>query len=291
MPSFGESNIMVGSFYVGMIRVTSLRAYSRMYPSLLMGFELSLRHSEGENRGPNPFTIYELTGELKLQESQAQVGVLHNYGQRKPLTSTIEGYDQTVDLLCELDPWRLEQVERQRDGGKPVFWVELWPVNSAGDGTFIKVERIKVDVPRDVWLDFLQTARSSSIEILEVGYSLVNQGRFSSTLKHIHKSKRSIDTVEYDEAVSGCRRAVEALGIEFNRQEDNTSLSDFFTSVSDEKRGKLYDGIVSRIKQLAGMAIHEFGTEREFSRTEAKFVVSLTERLVGFIAELSSASE
>ena len=291
MPSFGEADIMMSNSRVGVLRVTHLNSYSDIYASLRLGVSLSLRHAQEGGEGPSPFAIDELYGELRLKDTHRQIGTLRHYGQRRPLESSIHGHDQSAELLCELDPWRLEQIERVRDGGKPLLWAEIWATFRAAEGNHLQIGKLRIEPPRDVWTSFLQEARSSTIEILETEYTIAQSGRFENSIRHIRKSKSFIDAGDYDEAIAGCRRAIEAIDIELSAQDDRIKLDELLISVSDPERAKLYAGIVSRMRQLAGAAIHEFGRGTEFSRAEAKYVVSITERLVGFISDVTRSAD
>lgn len=58
----------------------------------------------------------------------------------------------------------------------------------------------------------------------------------------------------------------------------------------DEERGRAYAGIVSRLKQLANLAIHRPEAPGRYSRVEAQFVVGTTEHALVLLAALLKKS-
>ena len=170
------------------------------------------------------------------------------------------------------------------------MWMQLW-LRALGGKSYVKMD---VDVfqfcpPRDRWLEFLNNARKRVLEVIEISYPELKAGVFHAALQHTHKARSLIDTGQYNEAIACCRRAIEALKHELPKSTENVVLEVLKTS-TNEKSAKEYSGIISNIKQLAGMAIHDYGRVISFSRAEARFLVGVTERVIVLISELIGGS-
>ena len=288
MPSYGEARIMLGSYIIGDVRVDAIYSASGVYPRLGLRLSITLRDGPDDSACPGTFTLIGITGELRLVRDSDAFGVLHWIKQQEVLRSSVQGSENQVELICELDPWRLEHIERHRGGGEFVMWMQLW-LRALGEKSYVKMD---VDVfqlcpPRDRWLEFLNNARKCVLEVIEVSYPDLKAGVFHAALQHTHKARKLIDTGQYNEALACCRRAIEALEHELPPSTENVVLEVLKTSTND-RSAKEYSGIVSKIKQLAGMAIHDYGKEISFSRAEACFLVGVTERVIVLIGKLIS---
>ena len=190
--------------------------------------------------------------------------------------------------MCDLDTYRLERIEDHRKGDEPVFWLELWSSLFDKHGQLDSdIRPIRIIIPRDRWVDFLSVVRDENFAILEVAYSTAEAARFEAAINHIKKARSRIDQGEYDEAVGNCRKSIEALCQELEVGNNVDDLLPFLQNRTDDKRAKEYIGIISRIKQLAGYAIHEFGKPVKYSRAEARFVVNTTENILVLVGALS----
>ena len=100
MPSYGEGRISFSSYSVGTVRVQYIRSDSGIYPRLRLSISLELRHAAEGTRGPGPFELTNLSGELRMEEDAAAFALLQRYGRRQALRSSPTGHEEQVDLIC-----------------------------------------------------------------------------------------------------------------------------------------------------------------------------------------------
>lgn len=218
MSSFGEANIMLEIYNMGTVRVLALHSVTKLYPRLGVRLGITLRDGPEQSGCRGTLTLTGITGELRLQRDSDAFGVLHWMEHRQTLRSSPHGIEEQVELVCELDPWRVERIERHRDGKEPLLWMQLWPQALGNEGYVqMNIDLVLVTPPRDRWIEFLNEVRDASLEAIEALYPVVFGGTFRAALQHTRKARRLIDTGQYDEAIACCRRAVEALQQELPR--------------------------------------------------------------------------
>ena len=108
MPSFGESDIMMGVYRVGTLRLQSLRSGSAVYPRLMITAGCALQDVPKEH--PGTLELVDLTGEVRLQESQDAIGSLQWLGPRKHIRSSQWLSEDQLHLYLDLDHSRLEYI-------------------------------------------------------------------------------------------------------------------------------------------------------------------------------------
>jgi len=289
MVSFGESDILVSSFTVGKVRVQNIFHDPAIYPRLGLYIGWTLLERPDSLAAPDvPLTDYELReliGELSLKEREDVIGPVLWTGQRTGIRSTHDGWERQLKMTCDLDPWRIEKIERIRDGKEPKLWLNLWPTLVArGVGLDTRMlSPIPISVPRDTWIDFLTKARGCFYDILEFKYAGEEAIRFRKAFEHLKSARRSVDRGEYNLAVSMCRKAIETVYHEI----PNDALKEQLVAKTDKKRAGEYMSFIARIKQLAGCAVHDFKPASEYSRIEALFVIQSTESIIALLNGLT----
>jgi hypothetical protein len=197
-------------------------------------------------------------------------------------------------LVCDLDPWRLERIERRRNGGVPTFWLEMWPsIVCKGEQLHVQVQPIRMDVPREQWLAFLGRVRHGQFEILEVPVPTEQLEAFKRAFEHTTTARQRVDLGDYDEAVARCRKALDVVYQTFPKRDGKEGEEDglrvALAAATDERRAKEYAGIVARLKQLGAFAHHDLGEVGvEYSRAEAQFVVRMTEHVLALVGRLTA---
>lgn len=292
MTSYGEAEIMVSSRIVGRMRVLYFFRAPAIYPRLGIKLGCTLHEStKAEFEPGRPITQFELrglSGELRLQELADTVCTVEWAGQRRHVRSSDYGNESQIDGVCDLDAYRLERIEALRNGAEPSFWLALWPILTDQQGPLdAGIRPIRLTVPRERWLEFLSSVRDDAWAVLEVPFSASDAARFQAALTHVRNARKRIDTGDYDDAVAACRRSIEALAGELGVNRSLDQFVPLLETWTDERRAKEYGGIISRIKQLAGYAIHDFGQPVTYSRAEARFVVATTEHLLAMVGALS----
>ena len=295
MPSFGEAEVLVNSTIVGRIRVNALYADPALYPRLVLKVSVGLRDvapsvMQGVQQLQN-YAMTDLYGELRLGPEQDAVGPLSWCGDRRAVQSSSTGAETVVACCCDLDAGRLEQIERRRNGAAPRFFVTLWPVLVAAEGRLhCQVPNIELLVPRETWLDFLRAAGSSEFEVLEIQYGPGEREYFKRALALVREARERVRVGEYDDAVGQCRKVLEAAGHEHDAGKGIDALKALFERSANGRRGGEYAGIVTKLKQLAVDAHHDFGAPMTYSRAEAQFIIRVTESLLSLAAHFAATA-
>jgi hypothetical protein len=291
MTSLGEADIMSNSWIAGRVRVLSIYADNALYPRLGMTLGVTLNDlSNTRMGGPSGPSIewHGVTGELRLGDGGSAIGLLAELSPRRPIRPTSFTSESQVRIVCELDPWRLEVIERHRNGAALNLWLELWPrlITTEGPADGI-VQSLRLSIPREAWLDFLGKVAGSQFDVLEIRYSPREAEHFQRAIARTREARAQISAGEYDSAVAECRKVLEALKHELKEEGQPDPFQPLFEQRTDPRRAKEYLGIISRIKQLSGFVHHDFGTSLTYSRAEAQFLLRTTESILALVGNLT----
>lgn len=288
--SYGESELIVRSFNMGRFRVTSVSHDSSIFPRLVftVGVQLHERDADRDFEPPKgPFEVRDAHGELRLIENSQAVGAIVWKGPRRALRSSNYGHENQVQFACDLDHHRLEMIERRRAGGNLTLWLQIWPIVVAGaESLDAELRPIKLDIPRDDWLQFYAAVGGGHYDVIEVQYSAREAEEFKVALTRLNEARKHMLTGDYNSAVARCRNVLEAFSNE-SESSFNESFRPLFTVKTDERRGAEYAGVVSKLKQLSAFAHHEFGSPTTYSRAEAQFVIRTTEAVLALLGRLT----
>lgn len=297
MSSLGEIEILVSSTIIGRIRTLRIFADSALFPRLGIDVGVTLYTQEDKpslliKPLPADLQLRDASGELRLTENADAVGPVVWSGHRRYVCASSHGSESQIKFTCDLDFWRLDQIERRRAGASPQLWLQIWPILVAGGEILDSdVRPIRMSVPREQWLDFYSRVGGTQYEVLEIRYSPKAAEQFQRALARTRDARAKIAEGEYDQAVALCRNVIEALIKELRPSDaSDDPLRALFTIRTDERRAKEYSAIVSRLKQLASFAHHEFGEPITYSREEAAFIVRLTESLLSFVGHLTTSA-
>lgn len=284
MTSLGEAEILIGSQRVGKFRALSLYAAPAVYPRLGIRIGCTLHDLGGRRLGTGPelvsLELRELLGDLRLTENADAIGPVFWAGQRRFVRSSSYGDESQIELFCDLDPWRLEQIEERRGGESPRFWLQLWPtITATGQATDAEIRAFPVTVPREQWHEFLARSGAGRYELLEIRYSAREADEFRRASQRLREAHELLENGEFDDAVGRCRMAIDALGHEVPL-EGKDPIAALLIHATDKHRAEQYLGLRSKIKQLSSFAHHEFGTPVRYSRPEAQFVIRITESFI-----------
>jgi hypothetical protein len=293
MISIGETELRVESTQLGRLRVLHIWADAALYPRLGLQLAWTLRDLATDKGGPSRpplvgLEIREFAGQLRLGESGPVVGELSRIGDRDVIRAYNDGYEQQVPAAVDLDPWRVEAIEAARNGGPPQLWLQVWPTVLASQTPVrASMNALRLQIPRDMWLEFLGKAGGRTYDVLEIAYSRADEEQFKRAVVQLREARVRIVQGEYNAAVELCRKAIEALINELPPVEADR-MKTLFTRWTDEKRGPEYAGILSRVKNLSNFSHHELGTALSYSRPEAQFVVRVTEGLIALVGGLTA---
>jgi len=295
MPSLGESNITIDSFFAGNFRVLNIFAASAIYPRLGIVLKCTLNErQEPEDHAIRDYEMIDLAGELRLEEQKESIGPTLWLEKEQKILSSANRREQSLKVFCDLDPWRLERIEEQRKGEELKLWLLLWPT-FRGKGSFrmIDVRPLRIEVPRDKWLQVLEGMEYGRYEILEIPRAHLDDAKFEETMKHLTAARLSIDKGNYEETLRYCRIAIEAFTEALKKTsaiKEESDLKSVLEIATDERRAKEYYGIISKLKKLVSMKLHAYGSESVFSRVEVQFVTRTTENLLALLSKLTAES-
>jgi hypothetical protein len=291
MPSLGEGEISIANQRHGIVRVRSLYPIQALYPCL--GIEIGIElHELPENISQQkpPLIGYELrdlSGELRMGEHDNLLGFVGWAGERTHVRSHALPNQRNIRLALDLDPVRLELAERTRNGRAPRFWLDLWPT-VIHHTEFLDAEctRIQFSVPIETWVQVISTMQRGSYEIIEVRFDVPRAERFQKAVGHLRDARRKIDEGMFDEAAALSRKAIEATATACGLPK-NADWATLFKKSRQERCATEFGGIASRLKQLAGFAIHDMNQPApDYTRSEAQFIVRTSEAFLALAAGL-----
>ncbi len=324
-PSFGEAEILVGSYIAGKVVVRGFYAGQAIFPRLTMTLGVSLfedapvapmatmmpatglvpvakqkakrakvrENTENLASRKAPYQMTDITGELRLEEGRSIVANLFWTGDRHFVQATKRGQESHLMVACDLDFQRLEAIERWRQGKAPVFWVRFWPtlVASGEPIGWVECRAFQVKIPREVWLEFYAQVGGGTYDVIEVQFSAKEAEEFKAAVGQVRRARTQIVEGDYDGAVLTCRKGIEAIVRELPKVDgdDGTGreVFGFFREAADEKRAEGYAGIVSRLKHLMNIAAHDPKAAPSYGRDEAQFILRTTEALLALMGRFA----
>ncbi len=292
MHSFGENELSVSSWIVGRIRVQDAVAVAGLFPRLMFRLGIVLQENPKNvfepNRPMQRFEVRDVHGEVRLEEHTNVVGDLKWIGPRHPIrSSTSVIFDSQVEMVCDLDWIRLERLEQNRAGRELNLWLTLWPAMFDAHGVLnCDIRPIRTAIPRDKWIGLLNSLANTRVALLEIAYPVLESPEFDAAIGHIKDARDQVNHGAYDEAVTACRRAIESLSAAINVNHQAAELEKAFAARTDDARGKVYAGIVSRLKELGNHAVHRREASGRYTRAEAQFVIGTAEHTLALMATL-----
>jgi hypothetical protein len=293
MPSIGEAQITSNGRRLGNVRVVSIQSDGAVYPRLHIRTDWSLLNVTKDEFGSaaefRDYHVRAVTGELRLSEHGHPLGGVYLVGQNRSVSSSDKGFEQGLELAVDLDLHRIEAIERARGTQPPTLYLQLWPSVDGKDGRLdVTVPALRLEVPRDSWLAFRQAVDSQPYEIIEVRFRPEDAPRYNTAVAHVRAARTKTINGDFSGALTDCRKAIEALGIAEHVSKASNPWADAIASVKSERIAEQYAGIIARVKQLAGYAIHELGhPDPNYSRDEIIFILRTTENILALVGSLN----
>lgn len=292
MPSFGESQLVVGSNIIGQILVKNVYHPNAIFPRIVfrLGFTLvgQPKNNSEEGVAEAEYEIRDCPGELRLEENSKVVGTLQWVSTQRSVRSYHYHTEYQIDFACDLDWARIDAIEEYRNGGEAKFWVALWPsmTDKRGGSISCQTRPIHTHVPRHKWNELLEKLTGLQRTLIEITTPALANAEFGATLGHIKKAQEEINQGHFDEAIVTCRRAIESLFKALNMPNNAQKLEPILERITDAERAKEYSGILSRLKGLGNVAVHRNEAAHIYMRAEARFVLASTAHFVTLIATL-----
>jgi hypothetical protein len=289
MQSIGESEILIESTIVGKVRVQHLAALDALRPriGLLVGVDLNPISGSLHSRQapPDPYWLTDLGGDLRLTEKGPSIGIVQWIGARREVRALPYPSESQLQLACDLDPWTLERLEHQRDGNDLALWIELWPrLEHPGGYLSASIRGFRLSVPRSDWLRFLEGVGYGTYELIELRIPDGSGDLAHRAVEGTREAQRRLWAGDHAAALTECRKAIEALAA----LDPDRDLGALLSRAHDARRGKLYSVISSRLRDLASIAVHDYGRDATFSRTEIGFLIRTTASLAALVLEATA---
>lgn len=289
MQSIGETEILIESTIVGKVRVQHLSALDALRPRLGLPIGMDLNPVSGSlysgQTPPDQYWLTNLDGDLRLCEKGPSIGIVQWIGMRREIRALPYPSESQLQLACDLDPWTLERLEKQRDGKDLALWIELWPrLEHPGGYLSASIRGFRLSVPRSDWLRFLEGVGYGTHELIELRIPDGSGDLTHRAIEGIRQAQRRLWAGDHGSALTECRKAIEALAA----LDPGRDLGALLGRAHDARRGKLYSGISSKLKELANIAVHDYGRAATFSRTELGFLIRTTASLAALVLEAAS---
>jgi len=286
MQSIGETEILIESTIVGKVRVQHLTALDALRPriGLLVGVDLNPIDGSFHSGQPRPdqYWLTDLGGDLRVSEKGPSIGIVQWIGAHREVRALPYPSESQLQLACDLDAWSLERLEAHRDGKDLGLWIELWPrLEHPGGYLSASIRGFRLAVPRADWLRLLEGVGYGTYELLELRIPDGNSDLAHRAIEGLRDAQRRLWAGDHGGALTECRKAVEAL----ESLAPGGKLNELLAGPIHPERAKAYAGIASRLKAIASTAVHDYGREATFSRTEIGFLIRTTASLASLVLE------
>lgn len=283
LSSYGESEVMFSSRRVGRVRLKSISSRPALAPRLAWNFGFQLHDVASDSTSDQAIIGYQLTdlsGDISLGKHGPHFASLEWSGRRGRIKSSNYGSERDVRMVSDLDWSTLEGLERLRQGDSLELSVSLWPrIEHEGSVLDADIREFQCQIPRESWLPVLEKLRGDRVELLEIPLPTAVTEQFRGTLAELREARRQIDFGEYATAIVRCRKAAEILAsVTRLESEDADSVGEILEPFVGPERAKVYAGILSRVKRLGNVELHDV-VDRAYSRSEALFAVRTLELL------------
>ena len=289
----GRQELAINSRICGTFEVLRVEALPALYPRLGLRVAVTLREllkesPRGIGQMMKDFDLVALGGELRLQENGPAVGLLHLADDQRATSREMPSSDEML-MACDLDERRLEAIERARDGRPPVFWVQLWPV-AVMNGRRLngKLPAIRIEVPRDAWVEFLRAVGFRDKVILELAIPEFATERFQEAALQLRRAQDHLLEGRVEQSMSDCRVVWEAIQTELGDDGKNSKLRALLTDRVGKVRADAYMSILSQTKDLASAPGHLYGARAPSIRIEAQVLLGWTASLLALVTELAA---
>jgi len=200
----------------------------------------------------------------------------------------------TIRFYAELDHYRLAQVEKIREGGDLQILMELsFIINMYSSGyparQFSSVS-IDVRIPKSDWVErILPRLKFKDVSLIEI--PKIENPEFSDVVGEINDAWKQYSMGEYDKVLTGCRKAMEALGEivkdkgfkkeTMDEKGEKKTVPDWEKAVGDEEIGEI---ITVFVKKLFGFLAPGSHHGKSINREDAELAILNTHALANYVA-------
>lgn len=161
--------------------------------------------------------IQELFGTAWVRGASGAEKLLGQVFQESPvvLDSRTSAWNVQVMLCLDLDPYKIEAIENLRNGGDLNFRLMIGGIvqtPSGGQTQAVHENGLSLAVNQRTWIDVLKAAGYGRFLVIEIPYPAEDaSGPLAQAVSNLEKAKSHFGMGHYDEAVAGCRKALDSL--------------------------------------------------------------------------------
>jgi hypothetical protein len=284
MESFGEAEVLIESTIVGKVRVQHLSALDALRPRIGLRVGVDLNPISGSlysgQEPPKQYWLTDLGGDLRISEKGPSIGILQWVGPHREVRALPYPSESQIQLACDVDPWTLERLEMLRGGQDLALWVDLWPRLEHREGYLsASIRGFRLAAPRVDWLRFLEEVGYGRYEFLELRIPEASTEIAHRAIGGIREAQRRLWAGDHAAALAECRKAIEAL----EDLSPGRRLEALLAKSLHPERARAYASIASRVKEIASVAVHDYGRDATFSRAEIGSLI----RMVASLASIA----
>ena len=199
-----------------------------------------------------------------------------------------------IRFYAELDHYRLAQVEKIREGGDLQILMELsFIINMYSSGYPARqFSSVSIDgrIPKSDWVErILPRLKFKDVSLIEI--PKIENPEFSEVVDEINDAWKQYSMGEYDKVLTGCRKAMEALGDivkdkDFKKEAtdgngEKKTVPDWEKAVGDEEIGEI---IAVFVKKLFGFLAPGSHHGKSINREDAELAILTTHALANYVA-------
>jgi hypothetical protein len=236
-----------------------------------------------------------MPSKLKIISKEGQVIYTSSLIQDSPFPRMSPDTPTTTRFYTELDHYRLAQVEKIREGGDLQIRMELsFIINiySFGNLAMRLPSGVSIDgrIPKSDWVErILPQLKFKDVSLIEI--PKIENPEFGEVINEINDAWKQYSMGEYDKVLTGCRKAMEALGnIVKNKglekevpdeKGEKKTVPDWEKAVGDEKIGEI---IAAFVKKLFGFLSPGSHYGKSINREDAELAILTTHALANYVA-------
>lgn len=189
-----------------------------------------------------------------------------------------------IFFCLDLSALQIEKIEELRNGGDLNFRLMISAVVHpvAGEALAAHETGLSLEVNQRSWLDALAAAGYGRFLLFEIPFPN-SRGDTTRAVKDLEKAKEHYVLGHYDEAVAGCRKAIESLTADLDDESRVRAARDaYFTSRDLREDMSIGDRILflrETIRHLAHPAAHG-GSREHYGRPEASLMLGSTAAVI-----------
>ena len=239
--------------------------------------------------------IQELSGTAWVRSSTGTEMLLGQVFQESPvvLDSKVVAWSTQVMFCLDLEPHQVEAIEDLRNGGDLWFRMTIAGIAqtaSSGQAQVVHDSGLSLTANQRTWTDVLAAAGYGRFLLFEVPFPLQGtNSEHTQAVSHLEKAKSHFAIGHYDEAVAGCRKALDSLTAGLGDAEEIKRAKDSYFSAREIREDMPIDSralfLREAVKHFAHPAAHGdvAGKQEHYDRHDARLMMSMTAATMSYV--------